>query len=145
MEARTIGIVYIVHDRKIYIATGKNTWKARHIRDNPHVSMTVPLPKRIPFMPWFKIPSATITFSGLGTVLEPEDVGKDLLHALLRGHENVVNSAAFSPDGRYIVTASDDSTARIYLAHIEDLMELARSRVFRDLTPEERRRYLHED
>jgi WD40 repeat protein len=65
--------------------------------------------------------------------------------AVLRGHEGVVVSAAFSPDGRYIVTTSDDGTARIYLAHIEDLMELARSRVTRELTPEERKRYLHED
>jgi len=64
---------------------------------------------------------------------------------VLRGHEGDVNSAAFSPDGRYIVTASSDSTARIYLAHIEDLMELARSRVTRELTPEERRQYLHEE
>jgi WD40 repeat protein len=69
--------------------------------------------------------------------------GREL--AVLRGHEGIVRSAAFSPDGRYIVTASDDGTARIYLTRIEDLMELARSRVTRELTPEERRLYLHED
>ena len=69
--------------------------------------------------------------------------GKELV--VLRGHEGRVTSAAFSLDGRYIVTAGWDGTARIYLAHIEDLMELARSRVTRELTPEERRRYLHED
>ena len=33
--------------------------------------------------------------------------------AVLRGHEDVVLSAAFSPDGTRIVTASDDKTARI--------------------------------
>jgi hypothetical protein len=86
-EARTIGVVSTVHDHKLYIATGKDTWKARHIRQNPHVSMTVTIPKRIPFLPWIKIPAATITFSGLGTVLNPEQVGKDLLHSLLRGLE----------------------------------------------------------
>ncbi len=32
----------------------------------------------------------------------------------LRGHEDGVQSAAFSPDGARIVTASDDSTARIW-------------------------------
>jgi WD40 repeat protein len=69
--------------------------------------------------------------------------GREL--AVLRGHEGRVTSAAFSPDGRYIVTASADGTAHIYLTRIEDLMELARSRVTRELTPEERRRYLHED
>src|SRR5262249_46400656 len=34
--------------------------------------------------------------------------------AVLRGHEDVVKSAAFSPDGSRIVTASKDKTARIW-------------------------------
>ena len=84
-EARTVGIVYTAHDKKIYIATGKDTWKACHTRSNPNVSITVPIAKRIPFLPWIKIPAATITFSGKATVLEPEKVGKDVLFALLRG------------------------------------------------------------
>jgi WD40 repeat protein len=33
---------------------------------------------------------------------------------LLRGHEGDVRSAAFSPDGSRIVTASEDRTARIW-------------------------------
>ena len=86
-EARTIGIVYIVHDHKIFIATERDTWKARHISKNPHVSITVTIPKRIPLIPWIKIPSATISFSGLGIVREPEEVGEEVLHALLRGLE----------------------------------------------------------
>ena len=32
----------------------------------------------------------------------------------LRGHDNIVLSAAFSPDGKRIVTASFDGTARIW-------------------------------
>ena len=31
---------------------------------NPVVSVTVPIAKRVPFMPWVKVPAATITFSG---------------------------------------------------------------------------------
>ena len=38
--------------------------------------------------------------------------GKEI--ATLSGHENIVQSAAFSPDGRRIVTASWDRTARIW-------------------------------
>ena len=34
--------------------------------------------------------------------------------AVLRGHEGGVNSAAFSPDGSRIVTASLDKTARMW-------------------------------
>ena len=84
-EARTVGIVYTAHHKKLYIATGKDAWKARHTRSNPNVSITVPIAKRIPFLPGIKIPAATITFSGVAKVLEPKDVEKDVLYALLRG------------------------------------------------------------
>ena len=87
-EARTIGVVYVVHDHKIYIVTSKDIWKARHIRNNSHVSLTVTIPKRIPFIPWIKIPAAIISFCGLGAVLKPEDVSEEILSSLLRGLED---------------------------------------------------------
>ena len=31
-----------------------------------------------------------------------------------KGHQNAVSSVSFSPDGKYIVTASDDYTARLW-------------------------------
>ena len=34
--------------------------------------------------------------------------------AVLKGHENWVSSAAFSPDGTRVVTASRDKTARVW-------------------------------
>ncbi|HEV2915441.1 MAG TPA: WD40 repeat domain-containing protein [Pyrinomonadaceae bacterium] len=67
--------------------------------------------------------------------------------AELPGHESIVNSAVFGVDGRHIVTASDDWTARIYACpvseSIEDLSALARTHIKRGLTPEERNEYLH--
>ena len=86
-EARTVGIVYVVHDRKIFMATERDTWKVRHIQQNPHVSITVTIPKRIPLIPWIKIPSATISFSGMGIVREPEEAREEVLHSLLCGLE----------------------------------------------------------
>jgi hypothetical protein len=87
-EARTIGIVYIVHDYKIYISTEKDAWKTRHVQSNPHVSITVPIAKRIPIMPWIKIPAATITFSGKAKVFEAKAMEGDILHALFHGLES---------------------------------------------------------
>ena len=87
-EARTVGIVYIVHQRKLYFGTAKTEWKTRHIAQNPHVSLTIPIAKRIPFLPWIKIPSATITFAGTAKVLEPESVPREVVQALHQGIEN---------------------------------------------------------
>jgi uncharacterized pyridoxamine 5'-phosphate oxidase family protein len=87
-EARTAGVVYAVHEGKLYLTTGKESWKARHIAQNPHVSVTVPIDKRIPFLPWIKIPAATITFCGLAKMLEANEVGPDVLRSLFRGLED---------------------------------------------------------
>ena len=86
-QARTVGIVYIVHQRKLYIGSQETAWKTRHIAQNPHVSMTVTIAKRIPFLPWIKIPAATITFSGVAKIFKPEDVSEEIIQALFRGME----------------------------------------------------------
>jgi hypothetical protein len=83
-EARTVGVVYIVRDRKLYVTTGADTWKARHIAANPHVSVTIPIAKRVPIMPWLKIPQATITFQGTARVFPATDASPDLRRALFR-------------------------------------------------------------
>jgi WD40 repeat protein len=61
---------------------------------------------------------------------------------------NMFAFAAFSPDGRYVVTSNVDHAPSVYLCEVcgavADLLELVRGRVARDLTPEERRTHLHE-
>jgi hypothetical protein len=47
----------------------------------------VPIAKRIPLLPWIKIPAATITFSGLAKVLDAKNVQGNILHALFHGLE----------------------------------------------------------
>lgn len=84
-EARTVGIVYVTHDRKFYIASGKDTWKMRHVTANPNVSLTVAIPKSIPLMPFIKIPAATITFAGKARVLDALNVSDAVKKSLWRG------------------------------------------------------------
>ena len=50
-------------------------------------------------------------------------------------------STVYSPDGRFIVTASFDGTARQYVMDIDELLRLAQSRVTRQLTPAERAQF----
>lgn len=83
-ESRTAGVVYIVRDRKLYFGTGANTWKAQHISGNSHVSVTIPMAKRMPIMPWIKIPAATITFSGSARMLPAQEAPPETLQALFR-------------------------------------------------------------
>jgi len=82
-EARTAGILYAVRDHKLYFITGRDTWKVRHIAANPHVSVTIPIAKRVPIMPWMKIPQATITFQGTSHVCGAGEAMPDLLQKLL--------------------------------------------------------------
>jgi hypothetical protein len=84
-EARTVGVVYVVRDHRFYIASDRDTWKVKHIAQNPHVSMTIPIHKAIPLVPWVKIPAATITFSGIARILDPDDVPPDIILAIFRG------------------------------------------------------------
>lgn len=86
-EARTVGIVYVVRDRKLYFGSFIKMWKVRHISANPHVSLTIAIDKRVPLMPWIKIPAATITFSGRARVLEIGELPHDLVQDVFRNKD----------------------------------------------------------
>jgi hypothetical protein len=82
--ARTVGVMYSVSGGKLFFGTGRDTWKVRHITANPHVSLTIPIAKRIALMPWVKIPAATITFAATARVLPEAEMTPDLLQATFR-------------------------------------------------------------
>jgi hypothetical protein len=86
-EARTAGIVYVVRGRELFVGTDRKSWKARHIAKNPNVSLTVTIPKRIPLLPWIKIPPATVTFQGNAVVSSLDEVSAEVQRALFRGLE----------------------------------------------------------
>jgi len=83
-ETRSTGIVYTVNDNKLYIGTGLESWKTHHIRLNPEVSITIPIPKRIPLIPWIKIPQATISFSGTAWIIPAVEAEDNILHSVFR-------------------------------------------------------------
>jgi WD40 repeat protein len=77
------------------------------------------------------------------------DAGSGGLVTLLRGHRGRVTSAAFSPNGRAIVTGGVDGTVRTYRCDIcgglGELVRLAGRRLDatgRRLSAEERERFL---
>ncbi|MFQ5695443.1 MAG: hypothetical protein ACE5HB_05595 [Terriglobia bacterium] len=92
-ESRSSGIVYHVRDRQLYISVYRDSWKARHIAKHPGVSLTITLPKRISFLPWVKIPPATITFQADAEVHDFGGVDPAIGRALLKGLELNVDPA----------------------------------------------------
>ena len=103
-QARTVGIVYVVDGRRLYIGAGRDQWKIKHIAQNGDVSMTIPIAKRVPLMPWIKIPAATITFSGTARILEEDQLGKALLDELYRHDADRSGWCAIevTPQGHFI-------------------------------------------
>jgi WD40 repeat protein/DNA-binding SARP family transcriptional activator len=58
------------------------------------------------------------------------------------GHVLGAHGVAFSPDGRMLASTSVDGTAALHLLPLDEFVALARTRVTRRLTDDERRRYL---
>jgi len=83
---------------------------------------------------------ASASFDKFAKVWEVQ-TGQEL--ATLYGNTSNVFGVSFSPDGTHVATAGGDGTTHIYTLELDDLINLARSRLTRSLTGEECRKYLH--
>lgn len=101
-ESRSAGVMYKVKDRVIYVLTGWDTWKAKHIQSNPNVSMTVTI-QRLPIRVR-QMPPAVITFSGHATVLDLSEVDPEIRNELTRGIDDMPDTCAIKiePKGKFV-------------------------------------------
>ncbi|WP_240659675.1 WD40 repeat domain-containing protein [Streptomyces sp. WAC 01529] len=88
----------------------------------------------------------TVASSGRDGVVRLWDASTRLQKAMLPGHADPVRTVAFSPDGRTVASGGDDGALRLWdvlLSADEAISRICRS-LRRDLSPEERARYLHD-
>ena len=72
------------------------------------------------------------------------DVATGRERSVLYGaHDNIL-TVDFAPGGRRVMASSDDGYTRLYLVNFDDLRALARARELREMTCDERARYLNE-
>jgi len=102
-EARAAGVMYVVDNKKLYVLTGPDTWKVRHLRANPNVSVTVTV-QRIPIR-IRQVPPAVITFAGKAEVKATDDIGEQVRRRLLRGYDEDIGPTCvieIEPVGRFV-------------------------------------------
>ena len=63
--------------------------------------------------------------------------------SMLTDQNLALEGVDFSPDGRHVVAAGSDGIVREFIVSVEELMEVARSRLSRGFTQAECQRYLH--
>jgi len=73
------------------------------------------------------------------------DANSGALQLVLRGHAASVSRVRFAPDGSTIASAGQDGVTRVWVLSLDELIDIARRNVTRQLTPQECREYLHQD
>lgn len=64
---------------------------------------------------------------------------------LVLNHDDHVNNVVFSPDGKYVATASHGTSRLWVFSTTEDLIKEASSRLTHNLAPEEWKKYMSDE
>ncbi len=70
-DPRSSGVLYKAVGRRLYVGTGADSWKARHLAERGRVAVTVPVRRGGLLALVAPIPPATICFHGAATVHPP--------------------------------------------------------------------------
>jgi len=106
-EPRSSGVVYAITDRRMYVVTAADSWKARQIAANGRVAVTVPVRRGGILALLFPIPPATISFHGSAAVLPPDSpagqrVRDKLSHLLPAERRSACRIVEIRPEGRFL-------------------------------------------
>jgi hypothetical protein len=71
-EPRSAGVMYTVIGQKLYVVTGPDSWKTRHVAVDGRVAVTVPVRRGGVLSLLAPIPPATISFHGTAIVHPPD-------------------------------------------------------------------------
>jgi hypothetical protein len=105
-EPRSVGVMYQVIGRKLYVVTGPDSWKARHLAADGRVSATVLVRRGGLLSLLLPIPPATISFHGTAIVHPPDTAAVrpviDELGALLpEERREAVAVIELAPEGEF--------------------------------------------
>lgn len=104
---RSCGVVYKALDRRLYVVTQQDSWKARHIGADGRVAVTVPVRRGGLLALLFPIPPATISFHGTATVHPPgtaqvRAIRQELMSLLPEQSQSSVSVIEVAPEGDFV-------------------------------------------
>jgi hypothetical protein len=106
-EARSSGVVYKTVAKRLYMAVAPDSWKARHIANGKHVSVTVPVRRGGVLALVLPIPPATITFQATAIVhaagsIKIGSLSKELESLLPVERRDVAVIIELLPEGNFL-------------------------------------------
>jgi Pyridoxamine 5'-phosphate oxidase len=106
-QPRSSGVVYAIADRRMYVVSAVDSWKARHLSASGQVAVTVPVRRGGIMSLLFPIPPATISFHGSAVVhpassLEEGSLPKRLTALLPAERRNACSIIEIRPAGQFV-------------------------------------------